>query len=283
MITKFEWLLFTLIFLLMGVLGFLGFRYNVIDKELAQSQLVVSNLQKNLAELNLENADLANYLQNEQAKNNLFQSQIEEITGQVVVLTKLNQTDKELLQKYSKVYFLNENYTPAQLTAISDTYVKDKSQTLKFHENAWLYLQRLLKSANRNKTPLLIVSAYRSFKEQSDLKSVYRVTYGSGTANSFSAEQGYSEHQLGTTVDFATASSTTATFEATAANKWLLDNAHRYGFVLSYPKKNTYYVYEPWHWRFVGVQLATRLYEDDQYFYELTQREIDEYLVSIFD
>ena len=72
-------------------------------------------------------------------------------------------------------------------------------------------------------------------------------------------------------------------FEKTPAFTWLKENAHDYGFILSYPKGNLYYQYEPWHWRFVGEDLAEDLFEDGKEFYELDQREIDEYLVDIFD
>ena len=110
------------------------------------------------------------------------------------------------------------------------------------------------------------------------------MSYGSG-ANKFSADQGYSEHQLGTTIDFTTLKTRNnfSAFKSTDAYIWLTDNAYKYGFVLSYPETNGYYVFEPWHWRFVGVKLAKRLYDDKIYFYDLSQREIDEYLVSIFD
>ncbi|MEK9173171.1 MAG: D-alanyl-D-alanine carboxypeptidase family protein, partial [Patescibacteria group bacterium] len=72
-------------------------------------------------------------------------------------------------------------------------------------------------------------------------------------------------------------------FEKTNSYKWLTENAYQYGYVLSYPPNNIYYQFEPWHWRFVGVALATKLHNDNKYFYDFPQREIDEYLVNIFD
>jgi len=132
---------------------------------------------------------------------------------------------------------------------------------------------------------LLVASAFRSFDEQASLKSSYTVTYGAGTANQFSADQGYSEHQLGTSADFTTLAvgGNFSKFETDPAYKWMLENAYKYGFVLSYPKGNVYYKFEPWHWRFVGTELAKRLYIDKEYFYDLGQREIDQYLIKIFD
>ena len=72
-------------------------------------------------------------------------------------------------------------------------------------------------------------------------------------------------------------------FDKTPEYKWLTDNAYKYGFVISYPAGNKYYKYEPWHWRFVGVALATKLHEDGIYFYDMDQRLIDNYLANIFD
>jgi zinc D-Ala-D-Ala carboxypeptidase len=188
------------------------------------------------------------------------------------------------LKKYSKVSFLNENYVPASLTEIDKAYVLSGASNIQFLTGAYSYLEHMIRKAQREGIMLKVASAYRSFSTQSSLKSSYKVTYGSG-ANAFSADQGYSEHQLGTTVDFTTdkLGANFAGFAKDPAYTWLLNNAHRYGFVLSYPDKNAYYVFEPWHWRYVGVALATRLHDENKYFYDLDQREIDTYLVTLFD
>jgi D-alanyl-D-alanine carboxypeptidase len=146
-------------------------------------------------------------------------------------------------------------------------------------------LNKLLDDAASSSIKLYVFSGYRSFNEQSALKNDYTVTYGAGTANSFSADQGYSEHQLGTALDFITTGlgGQLDGFDGTAAYQWLINNAYRYGFVLSYPKNNPYYIYEPWHWRFVGVKLATTLHGLNENFYDMDQRTIDGYLVNLFD
>jgi D-alanyl-D-alanine carboxypeptidase len=110
------------------------------------------------------------------------------------------------------------------------------------------------------------------------------VVYGSG-ANAFSADQGYSEHQLGTAADVTTNTLAGGLdgFDATPAYKWLTANAYKYGFILSYPQGNGYYEYEPWHWRFVGKKLARYLHTTNERFYDLDQRTIDSYLINIFD
>ena len=213
-----------------------------------------------------------------------FTGQIQSLGSTVGTLEKLAATDKELLKKYSKVYFLNENYIPPALSDIEEKYIYKGSTNFEVHVKVWPYLRNLLEEAEKGDLELSVASAYRSYSEQASLKSGYKVIYGSG-ANQFSADQGYSEHQLGTTVDFTTAKvgGEFSKFDKEPSFKWLQDNAYRYGFVLSYPPGNTYYKYEPWHWRFVGVSLATRLHDDGKYFYDLDQREIDKYLIKLFD
>jgi LAS superfamily LD-carboxypeptidase LdcB len=213
-----------------------------------------------------------------------LESQISDIQGTVGTLEKLSQTDPELLKKYSKVYFLNENFVPESFVKIDSDYTYNPKEDYLFYSKVWPFLEELLSAAESDEIDLKIISAFRSFDAQTDLKWSYKVTYGTG-ANKFSADQGYSEHQLGTTVDFTT-SVTKATFtgfEKTPAYDWLLDNAYKYGFIMSYPQGNQYYQYEPWHWRFVGRDLAEGLYDDGDNFYDLDQREIDQYLISFFD
>jgi D-alanyl-D-alanine carboxypeptidase len=247
----------------------------------------IANLQAGLATTTLTSNELSQKLADQQNKSESFQSTINDIAGTVGTLTKLSKTDKELLQKYSKVYFLSDNYVPMSLANINENYVYDKTKILQFHTSALPYLERMLNDANVSDSSISmkVVSAYRSFDTQLALKQDYLVTYGSG-ANKFSADQGYSEHQLGTTVDLATTALKTpllANFASSSAYMWLSNNAYRYGFILSYPQNNTYYKYEPWHWRFVGVQLATVLHNTGNNFSDMEQRDIDTYLAYIFD
>jgi D-alanyl-D-alanine carboxypeptidase len=183
------------------------------------------------------------------------------------------------------VYFLNEHYIPPKLEEIPEEYTYHTDGDPEFiHAQVYPFFKDMLDDALEDGVKLWVISAFRSFDEQRALKGAYTVTYGNG-ANTFSADQGYSEHQLGTTLDFTTENlgGGLTNFETTDAYVWLIENAHKYGFTLSYPKDNAYYVFEPWHWRFVGTELARDLHDDAQFFYDKDQREIDEYLVSLFD
>lgn len=254
-------------------------------QQLQNTLSVLQGVQTNFERVMEQRSQLQQDLDDEQARISALADQIDSISNTVGDINKLTTTDKELLQKYSKVYFLNEHYLPQDLVLIEDKYVYDDDDRYWFHKNAYPFLGWMMDAAYASGIQMNITSAYRSFYAQATLKDSYMVTYGSG-ANTFSADQGYSEHQLGTTVDFTTNDLNGALneqFADTLAYGWLKQNAHKYGFVLSYPENNQYYVFEPWHWRFVGVELATHLHENNIGFYDMEQREINEYLISIFD
>lgn len=254
------------------------------EEELALKADVITELSGNLSMTSEELAGTEERLRGEKERNDAMENQIQEIAGTVSDLDKLSKTDKELLQKYSKVYFLNEHYVPESLKEIEAEWKYDEAKELKLHTKVVPFFEKMLEDAKDDGVELWVVSAYRSFYQQAQLKGAYTTTYGSG-ANTFSADQGFSEHQLGTTIDFTTRglSGGLDGFQSTTAYQWMLDNAYKYGFVLSYPENNSYYVYEPWHWRFVGEDLAKDLRDKTAHFYDLEQREIDTYLLHIFD
>jgi LAS superfamily LD-carboxypeptidase LdcB len=107
---------------------------------------------------------------------------------------------------------------------------------------------------------LYIGSGFRSQAFQEAVFAAQVRRWGDAdTANRYSARPGHSHHQLGTTIDFT---NTFAAFRRGPAADWLGDNAHRFGFVLPYTAAavdRTGYVDEPWHARWVGQSLATRL------------------------
>lgn len=110
-----------------------------------------------------------------------------------------------------------------------------------------------------------IISAYRDYKTQVALYNKYVNRDGQEAADTYSARPGHSEHQTGLAVDFddGGACYLDTCFESTAAGQWLATNAYKYGFVLRYPNAKegiTGFMYEPWHFRYVGVELATEMH-----------------------
>lgn len=245
----------------------------------------IEELQSELDEIKDELDELADDYRDERNRNEEFEDQIRDLAGTLGDLEKLDSIDEELLAKYSKVYFLNENYIPERLKEIDEDWVAEGKGDEYFHSRAYKHLEDLMEAAEDDDVDLKIVSGYRSFDEQGVVKGLHTQVYGSG-ANAFSADQGYSEHQLGTTIDFsspAISNLLTEGFDQTEEFKWLEANAHKYGFILSYPEGNSFYVYEPWHWRFVSTELAEDIDRKDTSFYEMEQREINSYLLEFFD
>jgi D-alanyl-D-alanine carboxypeptidase len=112
---------------------------------------------------------------------------------------------------------------------------------------------------------LILNSGFRTYKTQQGLYNRTRDTRGLVVAEKLSARPGHSEHQLGLAADFSARGQgcvILTCFGNTEAGRWLEENAHEYGFILRYPKGYraiTGFQYEPWHFRYVGVELATEL------------------------
>ncbi len=288
--------------LIIGLLGLSGYQYythTLLQNEYAalsqkltyteSAYVALSNakaeLEAKLASSDIYTTELYAAMAEERAENEALSDQIQTISGTVGQLDKLSKLDPELLQKYSRVFFLNEHYTPPKLLPIAKEFLSKPDDVPEYiHADVKPFLDDMLDDAEDDNINLRVLSGYRSFDEQKQLKGTYSVQYGTG-ANTFSADQGYSEHQLGTTIDFSTAElgGSLVGFEESEAYDWLVRHAYKYGFTLSYPENNAYYIFEPWHWRFVGTELADHLRDENVHFYDLEQREIQEYLISIFD
>ena len=97
-------------------------------------------------------------------------------------------------------------------------------------------------------------------------------------ADKWSAKPGFSEHQTGLALDITTSSATFDNFEDTEAYDWLVNNSYKYGFILRYPSDDYYltgYNFESWHFRYVGVDVATKIYNE-----KITFEEYYEYYVK---
>lgn len=131
----------------------------------------------------------------------------------------------------------------------------------------------LIEMFNASKTAgvnMIFGSGYRSEALQTQFYNSYVAKDGQVEADRYSARPGTSEHQTGLTFD-ATSSSGKChleiCFEDTPEGKWLAENSYKYGFVIRYPdgkENSTGYQYEPWHMRYVGVELATELHKNGQ-------------------
>lgn len=130
-------------------------------------------------------------------------------------------------------------------------------------------LRAMAREAKRQGKAIAVRSAYRSYQQQVATFAYWVRVSGRQAALKASARPGHSEHQLGTTIDVRSASSTRAPWDyqdwaKTGPGGWMKANGWRYGFVMSYPKGKqslTCYTYEPWHYRYVGRTLAKRIHD----------------------
>lgn len=178
------------------------------------------------------------------------------------------------LRKVNKQLSLPENYIPPSLENISN-----KVKTIGIvclRREVVPYLIQMFNDAQKDGVYLAVTSGYRKPEIQKYLYDYWLRIEGISALDEV-AEPGKSEHQLGTAIDLTDASIGYAGVDNRFANsdggRWLAKNAHKYGFTMSYPKgkeKNTGYKYEPWHWRFVGIDIATSLYNQGLAFNEST-------------
>ncbi|PZM63886.1 D-alanyl-D-alanine carboxypeptidase family protein [Paenibacillus dendritiformis] len=140
-----------------------------------------------------------------------------------------------------------------------------KSKRYLLRREAAQALERLFAAAEREHIYLASVSAYRSSAAQAAVYRQYVHTEGSRRASAYSAAPGHSEHETGLAVDLSGSDGRCAVqdcFADTKEAKWLAKHAHRFGYIIRYPRGKeeiTGYQYEPWHLRYVGRDLAGRL------------------------
>ena len=133
-------------------------------------------------------------------------------------------------------------------------------------KEAKINFERMAKDAKDEGYNIVAVSAYRSYNYQEKLYNNYVVDKGFYYADIASARPGHSEHQTGLAVDVADLSLDYDNFDKTKEFKWMINNSYKYGFILRYPKAKfhiTGFKYEPWHYRYVGIKLASYLYKNN--------------------
>ncbi len=125
---------------------------------------------------------------------------------------------------------------------------------------AYNAFSELRKGAAEAGFDIQLISGYRSYETQKGLYNNYVATYGQAEADTFSAKPGTSEHQTGLAMDVGWIDDS---YGDTPSGKWLAANCYKYGFIIRYPKGKegiTGYKYEPWHIRYLGVDIATDVY-----------------------
>ena len=163
----------------------------------------------------------------------------------------------------NKINRLNKNYIPNDLEKLNLNY---SNQNKYLRHIAKINFEKLSDDAKKEGFNIIAVSAYRDYKYQKKLFNNYIKEKGLEYALKCSAKPGHSEHQTGLSVDVEGSNHDYNLFEKSKEFDWLRNNAHKYGFILRYPKNKEYitgFKYEPWHYRYVGVDIATIIYVED--------------------
>ena len=163
---------------------------------------------------------------------------------------------------------LPENYVPDNLE-ILDTKYSYENKLLR--KEAKQMFEKLSSDASNIGYKIIATSTYRSYEYQSNLYNYYVKEKGLEYADLCSARPGHSEHQTGLAVDVEGSNNSYDDFEKSIEFNWMKKNAHKYGFILRYPKGKehiTGFKYEPWHYRYVGIEIATIIYNKNITFEE---------------
>ena len=175
--------------------------------------------------------------------------------------------DLEMLMNVNKFYALSETYTPENLKNIDLTYAYDEEGKNKLIDYAYDKFLELWQAANDQGFYLMVTSSYRDYESQKEIYD-YRVsTWGERKADETAARPGHSEHQTGLVIDMTSKTEPLAdSFTDSKAYEWLKENAYKYGFIERYPEGKTYltgYNPESWHWRYVGLEAAKTMHDED--------------------
>ncbi|MBO4601118.1 MAG: M15 family metallopeptidase [Bacilli bacterium] len=181
-------------------------------------------------------------------------------------------TSKEYLILVNKYNYLGEDFKPDDLVTISTKYSWGNYGTHTIRKEVFDAFLKMHEDANQNGIYLMINSSYRDFNSQTIVYNNYLKRHGEPYADKYAARPGFSEHQTGLALDiFSIEGALRDTFKDSSAYLWLKDNAYKYGFILRYPegKENiTGFSFEPWHYRYVGVDAAKYIYENQITFEE---------------
>ncbi|MCU9612940.1 M15 family metallopeptidase [Caldibacillus lycopersici] len=191
--------------------------------------------------------------------------------NQVVKVDGVNtiQNPTNLLVLANKTYYLPSNYRPDNLVQPNVPFVFQGAEQNFMRKEAADALEDMFATAKEEGINLIARSGFRSYQTQEAVFNREVNEVGYDQAILAVAVPGTSEHQTGLTMDITANSVNQQLVEEFGKTKegiWLRDNAHRFGFILRYPEGKediTKYMYEPWHFRYIGIEAATIIYEND--------------------
>lgn len=174
--------------------------------------------------------------------------------------------DKGIVTLVNKYNHISKDYIPKDLIQIDNLFINKEA-----YEN---YLN-MKNDMNKEDLNIRIISAYRSYDYQEELYNRYLQKEKQEIVDTYSARPGFSEHHTGLAIDVDNTKLDFNKFYLTKEFIWMNDNAYKYGFILRYPKDKeniTGYKYEPWHYRYIGKEIASYIKKHnstfEEYYYE---------------
>ena len=166
----------------------------------------------------------------------------------------------------NKYHYIDKDYIPNNLITING---------LSINQEAYENFKKMQEDIQKEGMNLRIISAYRNYQYQENLYNKYLKQEKQEIVDTYSARPGYSEHHTGLAIDIDNGILDYNKFYLTKEFLWMQDNAYKYGFILRYPKDKeniTGYSYEPWHYRYVGKEIAEYIKKHnstfEEYYYE---------------
>jgi len=175
--------------------------------------------------------------------------------------------DDDILILVNKFYTLPDGFVPENLVRISNLYSFGNNPQVRADVlEAFVDMFYEFSSDNYSVRFYMAAPPFRTFESQSQLYNQRITQVGRERADQEVARPGHSEHQTGLAIDVAAYGTTWQDFPNSPAGKWLARNAHTYGFILRYPEGKehiTGFVFEPWHYRYVGIEVATYIFNNN--------------------
>ena len=188
-------------------------------------------------------------------------------------LDKPDYEDAKLVEKFSinmlvnKHRYLAEKYEPNDLMTIPSEYASEDD--LKSSRIAFNAFKQMSDAASKEGYGIVINSAYRSYQDQIEIAEYYKKWYGQGYVDKYVAKPGFSEHQTGLAYDIGSRS--VNVFANSKEYEWMKNNAYKYGFIERFTKRYenvTGFRMEPWHYRYVGKDIAKYIHDNNISFEE---------------
>lgn len=170
----------------------------------------------------------------------------------------------EFMVLVNKFYHLNGDFSRDDIVNIPLSYAYDDNKVSKVVLDAYLEMRKDIKEEmNVN---LMVNSSYRSYQEQEEIYEEFKKV-SQKYADSYAARPGYSEHQTGLAIDITSLEhKLVKDFKESAEYEWLKNNCYKYGFILRYPEDKEFltgYSTESWHFRYVGLDVAKIIHDEN--------------------